>query len=229
MNFPRCAAPLLYTMTIVNLILNLWLTNAAIWLILLLEAIKEEKITMKKIKTRDISLCAAFAALAAIGAFIKIPNPICPFTLQLTFTTLAGLLLGKKRGALSIALYVIIGLIGFPVFTKGGGIGYVAQPTFGYILGFIIGTYVTGAIAEKAEEPSLLRILLASLAGLVIVYAAGMVYLYAINNFVLHSPITAGAVLMSCFVLIVPGDLALCIVSSFAAKRLIPIFRKMLG
>ena len=45
---------------------------------------------MKKIKTLDICLCAMFAALSAIGAFIRVPLPICPFTLQLTFTTLAG-------------------------------------------------------------------------------------------------------------------------------------------
>ena len=65
-------------------------------------------------------MCALFTALSAIGAFIRIPVPLVPFTLQITFTTLAGLLLGSK-GAISVAIYVHMGLIGIPVFTHKGG------------------------------------------------------------------------------------------------------------
>ena len=50
-----------------------------------------------------------FTALSAIGAFIRIPVPLVPFTLQITFTTLAGLLLGSKKGAISVAVYVLMG------------------------------------------------------------------------------------------------------------------------
>ena len=71
----------------------------------------------KKFTTRDLILCALFTALSAIGAFIRIPVPLVPFTLQITFTTLAGLLLGSKKGAISVAVYVLMGLIGIPVFT----------------------------------------------------------------------------------------------------------------
>ena len=59
----------------------------------------------KKFTTRDLILCALFTALSAIGAFIRIPVPLVPFTLQITFTTLAGLLLGSKKGAISVAAY----------------------------------------------------------------------------------------------------------------------------
>lgn len=173
-------------------------------------------------RSRDICLCAVFAALAAVGAFIKVPMPVCPFTLQLMFTTLAGLLLGKRLGAISIAIYVIIGLLGVPVFTQGGGIGYVLQPTFGYLVAFILGTYATGAIAEKGE-PTFKRLWVASLVGLVIVYVIGMVYLYIICNYVLGSTQTVSAVLMSCFVFVIPGDFALSILAAYIAKRLIPI------
>lgn len=61
--------------------------------------------------TRDMVLFALFTALIAIGAFIRIPVPFCPFTLQLLFTTLAGLLLGSRRGAASVAVYVLLGLV----------------------------------------------------------------------------------------------------------------------
>ena len=66
-----------------------------------------------------------FAALIAVGAFIRIPIPYVPFTLQLFFTTLAGLLLGPKLGAASSLVYMITGLIGIPIFTEGGGPGYI--------------------------------------------------------------------------------------------------------
>ncbi len=99
-----------------------------------METIKEKK----TIKTTDMVLCAMFAALIAVGAFIRIPIPYVPFTLQLFFTTLAGLLLGPKLGAASSLVYMITGLIGIPIFTEGGGPGYIFKPSFGYIIGFVL-------------------------------------------------------------------------------------------
>lgn len=87
-----------------------------------------ETIKEKTIKTTDMVLCAMFAALIAVGAFIRIPIPYVPFTLQLFFTTLAGLLLGPKLGAASSLVYMITGLIGIPIFTEGGGPGYILSP-----------------------------------------------------------------------------------------------------
>ena len=87
--------------------------------------------------TRNMVLAALFAALTAIGAFLQIPTGTVPITLQFLFTALAGLLLGWKWGAISQLLYVGIGLLGLPVFTQGGGIGYVLQPSFGFLLGLI--------------------------------------------------------------------------------------------
>ena len=91
---------------------------------------------MKHMKTKDLVLCAMFVALIAVGAFIKIPVPVVPFTLQFLFTMLAGLLLGPVNGALAVVVYIVLGLIGLPIFTQGGGPGYIFQPSFGYIIGF---------------------------------------------------------------------------------------------
>lgn len=170
--------------------------------------------------TRDLVLFALFTALIAIGAFIRIPVPFCPFTLQLLFTTLAGLLLGSRRGAASIAVYVFLGLIGLPVFTSGGGPSYIFQPTFGYLLGFIGGAGLTGYIAHQVPVPSLRRLLAADFAGLVIVYACGMVYLALINNVYLGTPISLWTLFVYCFVLPIPGDIFLCIVAAFLARRI---------
>ena len=122
-----------------------------------------------------MTLCAIFTVLTAVGAFIKIPVPVVPFTLQVLFTMLAGLLLGSRLGALSVGLYMILGLAGLPVFTQGGGLWYLLQPTFGYILGFILGSYVTGKMTEQRDTLTFGRILIANFAGLAIIYVMGMI------------------------------------------------------
>ncbi len=177
-------------------------------------------------KTKDLALTALFAALIAAGAFIKIPIPVVPFTLQFLFTTLAGLILGPKRGAVSVLCYLILGLIGLPVFSEGGGIFYVLNPTFGYLIGFLMGTIVTGTVARRAQQPSFLRLLAACFAGLVIVYAAGMLYYWIICTFYTQTGIGIGALFLYCFVLAVPGDIFLCFLSAVVAKRLYPVLVK---
>ncbi len=69
---------------------------------------------------RIMTLSALFAVLTALGAFIRIPFPLVPITLQTFFVFLSGTLLGSRAGALAQVLYVGMGLIGLPVFTGGG-------------------------------------------------------------------------------------------------------------
>jgi len=178
---------------------------------------------------KSLILCALFSALIAVGAFIKIPIPFVPFTLQFLFTTLAGLLLGSKLGAISVGVYIVIGLLGIPVFTHGGGIGYVLQPTFGYIIGFCIGTYTTGRIAESVAFPSFGRLLVASFAGLGVVYLFGMVYYYFLANYYMNSPISVWALILYCFILAVPGDIAICFASANISKKIRPLLKREEG
>lgn len=170
-------------------------------------------------------LCAIFVALIAAGAFIKIPVPVVPFTLQYLFTMLAGLLLGAKRGFISVCIYILLGLVGLPIFAQGGGIGYVFQPSFGYIIGFAVGAFVTGKIANKSSKPSYKRLLAANFIGLGFVYLLGMVYYYLISNFYLGTPIGLWPLFLYCFILAVPGDILLCIVGAILGNRLIPLIK----
>lgn len=179
-------------------------------------------------KTKKLIFAALFTALIAAGAFIKIPVPVCPFTLQFLFTTLAGVILGPKLGALSVLVYVVLGLVGVPIFASGGGIGYIFQPTFGYLIGFILGTFVTGLISHRVQKPSMLRMFAANFSGLLVVYLCGMAYYYVIVNFYIKGEgIGLWALFLYCFLLAVPGDIVLCILASLVGKRLLPAVKKI--
>lgn len=172
-------------------------------------------------------MCALFTALIAVGAFIKIPIPVVPFTLQFLFTTLAGLILGPRLGAISTGVYVALGLVGLPIFAEGGGIWYVLKPSFGYLIGFIVGAYITGIIAERMKNSNFKGFLAANFAGLAIVYAMGMAYYYVICNFVIATPIAFWPLFLYCFVLAVPGDIVICFVAAVLVRRLRPVYRNM--
>ena len=189
---------------------------------------KRRQHEMRNSKIRDLSFMAVFVVLIAIGARITIPVPVCPFTLQLEFTTLAALILGWKKGGFAVFAYVLLGLMGFPVFAAGGGPGYILQPTFGYLAGYILGTMVTGAIAGRGREhKSFRRLLLANLAGLMVVYLFGMAYLWFIRNiYMTGNPIGFGALILYCFLLAVPGDILLCIAAAEIGRKVLPVLEK---
>lgn len=181
---------------------------------------------MQITKTKNLILCALFVALIAIGAWIRIPVPVVPFTLQFLFTMLAGLLLGGKLGAFTVCIYMILGLLGLPIFVEGGGLSYLLKPSFGYIIGFAVAAYATGTIAHQVPSPSYLRLLIANFIGLGIVYLFGMIYYDMISKLYLHTPIGIWSLFLYCFILAVPGDIVLCILGAMLGKRLIPLIKK---
>ena len=175
-------------------------------------------------KALTLCLCAMFAALSAVGAFIKIPIPYLPITLQTFFTTLAGMLLGAKLGAASVGVYVLLGLAGLPIFTEGGGLSYVLKPSFGYLAGFIAGAFVTGLIAHGTKSPSLRRLLVAAFAGTAVIYAVGMTYFFLAKNlWVAGDGMSVKALFAACFFPAVPGDILKCIGCAVLAKKLLPV------
>ena len=186
-----------------------------------------DEMTKQKTKIKEMTLCALFTVLTAIGAFIKVPVPVVPFTLQFLFTMLAGLLLGGKLGAVSVGIYALLGLVGLPIFAEGGGFWYLLKPSFGYILGFILASCVTGIMTEKREGLTFGRILAADFVGLAVVYGVGMVYYYIISNFVIHTPLGLWPLFLYCFLLAVPGDICLCFAAAVLAKRLKPVITNM--
>lgn len=177
--------------------------------------------------TKKIAYCAIFTALITIGAFIQIPLPFMDyFTLQFFFVLLAGMLLGAKLGALAVLLYVVIGLLGLPVFASGGGLVYIVRPSFGYLLGFIAGAYVTGFICENIKIVGAKKYFLAVLGGLVVTYLIGLSYKYMILNYYTGTPVTWQLVLLSCFPIDLSGDLLLCFLAALAGLRFEKLFAR---
>ena len=103
---------------------------------------------------KKLTMLALSVSLYIIsGLFIKINIPPVPFSTLTLFCTLSAMLLGKCLAPLSVIIYVVMGLCGLPIFAKGmGGPAYVFEPSFGYLLGFIISGFVVGLLSEKIDN-----------------------------------------------------------------------------
>lgn len=178
----------------------------------------EKNVSVKKFDTKSLVLCAMFAALICVGAFIKIPGPLVPFTMQWFFVAMAGLLLGSKRGFMSVFSYIVIGLVGVPVFTKGGGPQYVLEPTFGYIIGFCVAAFVIGRLTENRDK-KFVNFFIANMIGIAIVYAIGFVHLYVIMIYVIGKAVGVSALFKSAVLLFVPTDILSAVLSALIATK----------
>lgn len=165
-------------------------------------------------------MVSIFAVLTAIGAFIKIPIPYVPFTLQWLFCAISGIVLGAKLGALSQILYVVIGLIGIPIFTEGGGLYYIFKPTFGYLIGFIVASFVIGKLSSKIKKISFIKSLLCILSGLFFVYLFGVLHLYLIYNLYMGDRKTMAWAVFYGFIICVGGDLVISVSAALLSLKL---------
>lgn len=181
---------------------------------------------MNSMNIKKMILAAIFTALTAIGAFIKIPLPMVPIVMQTFFVLLAGIILGSKWGMISQLAYVTIGLIGFPIFTQGGGLGYVMQPTFGFLLSFIPAAFIVGWIVEHRKIKDLKTMLIASFVGIFVIYAIGVPYLAIIFKTVLVKDNAIWLAFYSGFLLVIPGDIIKAVLVSVLSVKLYPITEK---
>lgn len=180
-------------------------------------------------KTRNLILVSIFAALVAIGAFIRIPLPFSPIpvTLQFIFTAYAGLFLGFRRGLYAILLYIMIGLAGIPVFTQGGGIGYVFVPTFGFLIGFAFSTAWIGWGRSRIKEFRFLPLLGIILSGLLMVYLFGWFYLYWLLAIYGGKGITLTQTFMIGVAPFITNDIIFATIAALTAVKVLPILKRL--
>lgn len=189
---------------------------------------KIEGDTRKKVLARraaaDVARCALFVALMVVSAFISIPVQPVPFTFQTVVAVLAGLLLGPKRGGAAVAIYVFMGLLGLPVFTKGGGFAYVYQLTFGYVVGFAAAAFAAG-LARGKGKLTLPRAVAGSLVGFFVNYAIGIPYFALIWKYYMHLGGLWKA-LVSYNFLYMPKDIVLCVLAAVVAVKVAAALKK---
>ena len=94
---------------------------------------------------------------------------------QVPIVLFIGALLGPRHGTFSVILYILVALLGFPIFSMGGGLEYITNPSFGYIIGFIFGAYIVGKNLE--HNVSNLSIFLTSIIGVLIIHIIGIIFL----------------------------------------------------
>jgi len=126
----------------------------------------------------DIVLVVAGAALVTVLAQVAIPLWPVPITGQTLAVLLVGSTLGWARGAISMALYAVLGLIGLPIYSDGShGAGVLFGATGGYIVGFIVSAALVGWLAERQWDRKVLKAIVTFVAGSVVVFAIGLPWL----------------------------------------------------
>lgn len=176
---------------------------------------------MTRFSARDITMTAVFAAMAVVAAvLVRYAGPVVPFSLMPLVSMLAGGILGPRLGAMSIIVYILLGLVGVPVFAAPpfGGPSYVFQPTFGFLLGFAGSAYVIGVLLKNREKNSGTRYLGAMFAGIVVYNVIGLPYLYVILNFYLGQTVSVAQVLKVGFIPFIAFDLVKAALATALAR-----------
>jgi biotin transport system substrate-specific component len=153
----------------------------------------------KTLSPLDKALWAVIGLLLTIsGVFIEVAIPVPPLawpvdwshvptyslgvTLQIGAILLVGCMAGRNAAALSQIAYLILGLSGFQIFAQGGGLGYLKEPTFGYLLGFLPGAWICGHIAFQ-QQRRLENLIMSCLWGLGAIHIVGLLYLTVLSLF----------------------------------------------
>lgn len=141
----------------------------------------------------DAVLVVAGAALTTVFAQIAVPLWPVPITGQTLAVLLVGSTLGAARGAISLGLYALLGLVGLPVFSDGShGAGVLFGPTGGYIVGFIVSAALVGWLAERQWDRKILKAIVTFVAGSVVVFAVGLPWLAVVLHLNLEQTLEGG-------------------------------------
>ncbi|WP_428864682.1 biotin transporter BioY [Clostridium sediminicola] len=169
-------------------------------------------------KTKELTKVALGTSLIAIGAFIKIPSPVAGyFTLQLPFIIFLSIALGSKSASKSALLYMFGGLVGIPWFASGGGLMYIVNPTFGFIVSFVFATYIAGqGHHQKKNYMSIFYSLLAT----TFIWVFGMIWLVTVSKFYIGKDINYISILGIFVSVDFYADIVLSIIFGGVAMRI---------
>ena len=168
-------------------------------------------------------LASLMAALIAVGGYIAVPIGPVPIVLQNLFVLVAALLLGSRWGSAAVAVYLLAGACGLPVFAGGGGgIGHLFGPRGGYLFGFLLAAFVVGKISELSGRSPLVEIV-GMIIGSLLIYAVGVPWLKTILGFDYGKALAVG---MYPFVI---GDILKIVAAFVIVKSVRPLLGKTLA
>jgi biotin transport system substrate-specific component len=195
-------------------------------------------IVMKNKLLLKMAFVAVFAAIISFGGFLKIPAGVVPIVLQNVLCILAGVMLGSFSGSLPVALFLIAGLIGLPVYSGGtSGISVWIGPTGGFLPGYFFGALVAGLIAGKPKfsdsknKMSIIRISFGIIIGMIVIYIPGVIHFshWAFSAGKIPEDKTAFAfTLMTCVYPYISGDVIKIIVAIPVALKVRPLIAQYL-
>lgn len=166
--------------------------------------------------TRNIAFIALFTALICVLAPFSIPMVPVPITLATLAVYIIGALLDYKRAPICVVLYILIGMMGVPVFSNfTGGLAKLVGPTGGFIFGYIIGVFVQSLLTTWKKDHFYIYPI-AMLAGTIFIYAFGLIWFLIYKG----SDTTIPAALMACVVPFLPGDAIKIVVATLASFKL---------
>ena len=178
---------------------------------------------------RLFSYTALFLALMILSSYIQItlPTPVYSMhiTMQLFVSIVCGFCLPLRYGLLCMGVYVLMGLMGIPVFASGGGIQYILYPTFGFILGFVACTGSCALLRQRKRPNSMKEYLFIGAFGLAIYYILGNVYYYFSFPFFLNNHIPLWLSLLNAFFVLIIPDLLIMVAACRTAKSLQIFFK----
>lgn len=172
----------------------------------------------KGFKSMDLALVAMFAVLTAVCSWISVPLAV-PFTLQTFAVFMALLCLGGKRGTATVLVYLLLGLVGVPVFAGfSGGVGILMGATGGYLIGFLfVALLYWAATAKKKRSTAVTAVICA--VGLLLCYAFGTVWFYFVYARK-AGDMGLWSILMACVIPFILPDAAKIALAIFLSKKL---------
>lgn len=184
-----------------------------------------KKANKRKSAAYNICITAMFVAIIAVCAWLAIPISAISITLQTMGVCLAAALLGWKRGLIAVAAYILLGLVGVPVFTgPKGGVAVLAGVTGGYIIGFLFTALIVGVVSDlvknRGKVARTVFLALSMVVGIAVCYAFGtgwFVIVYGAKN---AEGITVAAALNMCVIPYIVPDLVKVAVATALAVPL---------
>lgn len=187
---------------------------------------------MKTKKSAASVFTALFAALISVAFFFRIPLPgLVPIVLQDTLALLSGMLLGPVYGGAAVAVYLLLGIIGLPVFSGSSGLHVITHGyTGGFLVGYLLGAITAGLVLSLFLSPSKeygkcrqwIVIISASLAATVVLFACGII------EFMRVAHCGIGKAFAACLIPFIPGNLIKQTINVILTKNLRPVIKNYL-